>query len=108
MEILGPIFIVLVAILVILSVILGLLVVRTRRNQVRGANHENRTTGTNTTQLDRIERNIREGTGLAIIAIGVAAIVAAGTVDVPVGWKVFLFAVGVAGIFYSIRGYWRR
>lgn len=109
MDLLGAIFIVVVAILVVTSISLGIFLARmgTRGNQGTQT-QANAPTGNNS-QLDRIEKSIREGTCVGILAISVAAIVAAGTINVDFGWKLVLYIVGGLGIIYSIiRYYFRR
>jgi hypothetical protein len=109
MGLLGAIFILVVAILIISSITFGIFLARILiRNNQNIQPKTNVSIGDNT-QLDRIERAIREGTCLGILAISIAAIVAAGTVNVDLGWRVLLYFVGGAGIVYSIiRFYFRR
>lgn len=109
MDLLGAIFILVVAILVISSITLGIFLAKIwiKSNQ-NTQPQTNVPTGDNI-QLDRIERAIREGTCLGILAISIAAIVAAGTINVDLGWKVLLYFVGGSGMVYSIiRFYFRR
>ena len=109
MGLLGAIFILVAAILIISSITLGIFLARILiRNNQNTQPQTNVSTGDNT-QLDRIERAIREGTCLGILAISVAAVVAAVTINVDLGWKVLLYLVGGSGIVYSIiRFYFRR
>lgn len=109
MDLLGAIFIVVVAILIVTSVSLGMFLSRVRIGQTETTRSQSETTDGNSNKLDRIEKSIREGTCVGILAISVAAIVAAGTINVDFGWKLVLYIVGGLGIIYSIvRYYFRR
>jgi len=108
MDLLGAIFIIVVAILVVASVSLGMFLSRIGSGSAQRTGTQNEITGGNDSQLDRIERDIREGTCIGIIAISVAAIVAAGTIDVGLGWKLLLYSTGGLGIVYSAIRYYRR
>jgi len=108
MDLLGAIFIIVVAILVVASVSLGMFLSRIGSGPAQRTGTQNEITGGNDSQLDRIERNIREGTCIGIIAISVAAIVAAGTINFGLGWKLLLYFTGGLGIIYSAIRYYRR
>lgn len=109
MDLLGAIFIVVVAILIVTSVSLGMFLSRVRIGQTEATRSQSETTNGDSNKLDRIEKSIREGTCVGILAISVAAIVAAGTINVDFGWKLVLYIVGGLGIIYSIvRYYFRR
>jgi len=107
MDLLGATFIVVVAILVVTSISLGMFLSRIGGHTQRTGTQDEVSAG-NDNQLDRIERDIREGTCIGVIAISVAAIVAAGTIDVGLGWKLLLYFTGGLGIIYSAIRYYRR
>jgi len=108
MYLLAAVFVIAVFILVVTSISLGISLSRTMTGRSRSAQAEGEDdTGENNKHLHRIEREIREGTCIGIIAISIAAIVAAGTLDTDIWWKLFLLVAGGMGIVYSIVRYLR-
>jgi len=108
MDLLGATFIIVVAILVVTSICLGIFLSRIVSGPTRRSGTQDEVSAGNDSQFDRIERGIREGTCIGIIAISVAAIVAAGTINVDLGWRLLLYVMGGLGIAYSITRFFRR
>jgi hypothetical protein len=108
MDLQGAIFIVVVAILVVTSISLGMFLSRIGSSPTQKTGTQDEVSAGNDTHLDRIEKSIRESTCVGIIAISAAAIVAAGTIDIGLGWKLLLYFIGGFGIVYSVTRYFRR
>jgi len=106
MDLLGAVFIVVVAILVVASVSLGIALSRISTRGIQNSRTQAAVATGSNAQLDRIERSIREGTCIGVLAVSVAAIVAAGTMNVGIGWKLLLYVVGGLGVLYSIVRYY--
>ena len=117
MDLSGGIFVMLVASLVVASICLGLiigvLIIGRRRDRVeqrdiakeKSASNIN-APQSNETQLDRIEKRVKEATlsstRLGVLAISVGAIIFAGTgLEMDIWLRVFVLVVGLAGIFSS-------
>lgn len=109
METIWILVVMVTVVLVLVSMVFGIVVGRfiLRGNHADRRNEESR--GQNT-QLDRIERSILEGTCVGILAIGIAAIIAGGTIpEIHIGWRITLWALGTLGIIYAtVRYYIRR
>lgn len=122
MDMTGVIVILLVACLVLISICLGLalgvlLILRRRKiegGELRQTASDDKTKGqpnadvsqNEETQLDRIERLVKQATlsstRLGVLAIAVAAVIFAGTgLEIDIWLRVFLLVLGLACIFLS-------
>lgn len=118
MDLLDGTFIMLVALLLVVGICLGLLIalvagrrrdVVEQRDTVRaeGTSEVSSSQGTQT-QLDRIEALVRRANmssvRLAVLSIGLAAVIFAGTgLQIPLWGRLLTFVAGLGGILFSPR-----